>query len=140
MPTPSRRRTRHLDHPPPWSRRAGAVLAEIDRGTEDLTRLAGKITAYDTFARDSGHVWPVLFWLGTDLRERHLHARLADQPPERVPVATATRQRATGQGSSPAQAVWWLHGHHDPDLQSLGDLAGSVRAFDRQGHPPTIRR
>ena len=65
-------------------------FAEIDLGTEDLGRLAGKVAAYQRFTESTGWVWPVLFWLPSTLRERHLHTKLAEHR-SIVPVATTRK-------------------------------------------------
>lgn len=115
-------------------------FVEIDLGTEDLGRVAAKVTAYQRFAQASGRVWPVLFWLGSPVRERHLHTEFAERR-TLVPVATATGSltgalTATadpapapdGQRLCPADAVWRLHHDgrsHDGRL-TLAGLADTV--------------
>ena len=98
-------------------------FVEVDLGTEDLPRLAGKITAYENWSTKTGQVWPVLYWLGSPRREHHLHQRLATRP-NFIPIATATRNRrtddqdpsrsslTTGLTLDPADPVWWLHCAH----------------------------
>jgi hypothetical protein len=105
-------------------------FAEIDLGTEDLTRVAAKVTAYQRFANTTGWVWPVLFWLPTAVRERHLHTRLAEHRGV-VPVATAADDAATTSGLSPAEAVWWLHGHTAGRRLALIDLASTLTTIPR---------
>ncbi|WP_432968438.1 hypothetical protein [Dactylosporangium sp. CA-233914] len=41
-------------------------------GTEPLGTLIDKLAAYAELATVTGHVWPVLFWLHSSHRERHL--------------------------------------------------------------------
>jgi Replication-relaxation len=113
-------------------------FAEIDMGTEDLVRVAGKVHAYERFAHATGLVWPVLFWLGSHPRERHLHDRLR-QPNTFVPIATATRDAAACDGTGPADRVWWLHGHHASQRVTLADLATTVtRTPQRASIPSTL--
>jgi hypothetical protein len=51
---------------------------EYDLGTErPLSRLVDKIHGYHDLADVTGRFWPVLFWLPSPLRERHLHQELA---------------------------------------------------------------
>ncbi|TWG16395.1 hypothetical protein FHU34_111731 [Micromonospora taraxaci] len=67
-----------------WARHLGrrrpqaAVLPEYDLGTErPLSRLVDKIDGYRELAHATGRIWPVLFWLHSPERERHLHQELA---------------------------------------------------------------
>ncbi|MDW5330666.1 replication-relaxation family protein [Plantactinospora sp. KLBMP9567] len=93
---------------------------EYDLGTErPLSRLVDKIHGYHDLAHITGRFWPVLFWLPSPLRERHLHQELAAAG-VRYPVATAVHREATGK--SPAEAVWRLHRAAVPPLR-LADLA-----------------
>jgi hypothetical protein len=109
-------------------------FAEIDLGTEDLARVAAKVGAYQRFANTTGWVWPVLFWLPSAVRERHLHTRLAEHHGV-VPVATAAADAATAAGLSPAEAIWWLHGHtasHTAGRRlALIDLAATLTTIPR---------
>jgi hypothetical protein len=83
------------------------LFLEYDTGTEDLTRLVRKLSAYDQLAADGGPTYPVLFWLHSPAREAHLHEVLARRRHAGpVPAATAVRGQL-----SPADAVWSLHGH-----------------------------
>ncbi len=50
-------------------------------------------------------MWPVLFWLHSSARERHLRCRLAELPTV-VRVATGARDYAASAGFCPAGAVW----------------------------------
>jgi hypothetical protein len=100
-------------------------FVEHDTGTErPVRRLVDKLDGYTDLARVTGLVWPVLFWLPTTARERHLHQRLTEAR-VRMPVATAVRDDAARVGLSPAEAVWWLH-RHDGALLRLVDLADVV--------------
>ncbi|GIF37455.1 replication-relaxation family protein [Actinoplanes xinjiangensis] len=91
-------------------------LLEMDLGTESLTVLANKIINYVRLADMTRWRWPVLFWLPSTRRELNLHHLLTDTD---VPdlVATAASDHATATGQSPAENVWWLHGHHGPRLR-----------------------
>ncbi|MFR9777723.1 replication-relaxation family protein [Micromonospora sp. MS34] len=98
---------------------------EYDTGTErPLSILTDKITAYERLAAVTRRVWPVLFWLHSAARERHLHQRLSDAG-IRTPAATAVRDDAARNGKSPAEAVWWLH-RRPGGLLRLADLADTV--------------
>lgn len=85
--------------------RAVAFFVEHDVGGEQLGVLAAKLSRDAALAADGGPAWPVLFWLPTTARERHLH-RLLDQVDTWVPVATATRDDL-GADSSPAELYGW---------------------------------
>lgn len=91
-----------------WSEggRSVAFFLEFDTGTErPLSRLADKLDGYANLARVTGRVWPVLFWLPSTARERHLHQAFTESG-VRYPAATAVH----GDGAAnPAEAVWWLH-------------------------------
>jgi predicted transcriptional regulator len=107
---------------------------EHDTGTEPLTTLLRKIPGYEHLARHVGHRWPVLFWLHSSTRERHLQEHLAGGPPPDVPVATAARDRTDGQ--SPAEAIWWLHGAAGSPWKRLAELPTTPFT----GDPPKPRR
>lgn len=97
---------------------------EYDLGTErPLSRLVDKIDGYRDLAHVTGRIWPVLFWLHSPARERHLHQELAATGTI-YPVATAVHAEVTG--INPAEAVWWLNRHHGAPMR-LADLpaAGS---------------
>jgi hypothetical protein len=72
---------------------------ETDMGTEPLTRVIGKLEAYERLAASGGPTYPVLFWLPNADRESHLQQQLRRRLPQ-VPVATATHE------TDPAGAVW----------------------------------
>ncbi|GAA4215215.1 replication-relaxation family protein [Actinocatenispora rupis] len=102
----------HPDGHGVWTGPDGPVgfFLEHDTGTErPLTRLTTKLHAYARLTQAGGPGWPVLFWLPSPTRERHLHRILT--PPLGVIVATATH------GQHPADPVWRLHG--DPDTRCL---------------------
>ena len=81
---------------------AGAAMMgfflEADTGTEPLGRLTAKLDRYAKLIRRGGPQYPVLFWLGNEQREEHLHRHLAGQHTT-VPVATAAHT------SEPAERV-----------------------------------
>jgi hypothetical protein len=93
---------------------------EHDTGTEPLAILLGKIDGYQRMAGQTGHRWPVLFWLHSSTRERHLHEHLARGPRLTVPVATAARDRPDS--LTPADAIWWLHGSAGSPWSRLSEL------------------
>ncbi|MEV0941802.1 replication-relaxation family protein [Micromonospora wenchangensis] len=76
---------------------------EADTGTEPLTRVIAKLDRYAQLTRRGGPRYPVLFWLGSQRREEHLHRALRDRHDD-VPVATATHP------GDPAEAVWLTAG------------------------------
>ncbi|WP_319462632.1 replication-relaxation family protein [Micromonospora sp. RTP1Z1] len=97
-----------------------AFFLEFDLGTErPLSRLVDKLHGYHDLARTTGRFWPVLFSLPSPVRERHLHQEL-NAAGTRYPVATAVH--ADVSGTSPAEAVWWLHRADVAPLR-LADLA-----------------
>jgi len=119
--------------------RTVAVFVEHDTGSEPLHVLIDKLPRYAALARVTGRDWPVLFWLHSAARERHLHDRLAAARASVavvpvVPVATATRDHAAAEGLSPAEAIWWLHAHPGPLLR-LTDLPGGWPAGTRSITP-----
>ncbi|HEY2673710.1 MAG TPA: replication-relaxation family protein [Rugosimonospora sp.] len=72
---------------------------EADTGTEPLGRVTAKLDGYARLAATGGPRYPVLFWVGSQAREEHLH-RLLRQADAEVPTATATHD------ADPAEAVW----------------------------------
>ncbi|GIL25503.1 replication-relaxation family protein [Actinocatenispora comari] len=91
---------------------------EHDTGTETLRRLIDKLPAYTRLAQAGGPAWPVLFWLPTTTRAKHLHDALADQPP--LPFAVAIAARVPGRrrglivtGPDPAGCLWRVPGHRE---------------------------
>jgi hypothetical protein len=102
-----------------------AFFTEFDVGGETHRVLAAKLAGYDQHVARGGPAWPVLFWLPSVARERHLHrvlgqARVGGRT--RVPVATAARDGLPA-GAGPADAVWLLLGGGDAPGR-LVDLAG----------------
>jgi hypothetical protein len=75
------------------------LFVECDLGTENLTRLTAKLTGYTRLAKAGGPAYPVLFWLGSTVRETNLHKLMRADPPP-ITVATAT------QDADPAGPVW----------------------------------
>lgn len=98
----------HPDGHGVWRDETGEIgfFLELDRGTESLTRLVDKLTAYEQFRFGGGPDYPVLFALHSRLREDHLHAKLADHAAFELTVATCVRQA----GVSPSGALWWPAG------------------------------
>ncbi|MFI1995297.1 replication-relaxation family protein [Actinoplanes sp. NPDC020271] len=77
---------------------------ETDTGSEALgSRVVTKLKKYGDLIRRGGARYPVLFWLGSEQREEHLHRLLPGQHTA-VPVATATHT------ADPAARVWLLRG------------------------------
>jgi hypothetical protein len=99
---------------------------EYDTGSENLHRVAAKLTGYQNLAARTGITTPVLFWLPTARREASLRALLASTsrgPDARpggafpgVPVATTTPE-ATADGGGPAGAIWLPAGQPGPRLR-----------------------
>ena len=84
-----------------WSSGDATVgfFLEADTGTEPLGRVIAKLDRYAALVRRGGPQYPVLFWLGSQPRENHLHRLLRDRPAT-VAVATATHD------TDPAAPVW----------------------------------
>ena len=109
---------------------------EYDTGSENLHRVAAKLTGYRDLAARTGITTPVLFWLPTARREASLRALLASSsrgPGTRaagavpgVPVATTTPQAAAG-GAGPAGAIWLPAGQPGPRLR-LAQAGGTTPA------------
>ncbi|WP_328468844.1 replication-relaxation family protein [Actinoplanes sp. NBC_00393] len=72
---------------------------EADTGTEPLSRVMAKLDKYAKLTNQGGPRYPVLFWVGSESREDHLHRHLRARR-SAVPVATATHD------SDPAETVW----------------------------------
>jgi Replication-relaxation len=114
------------EHTPTGLARTDFFL-EYDTDTENLARVAAKLTGYRNLAARTGITTPVLFWLPTARREAALRALLAstvgDGPGLRpagaipgVPVATTTPQ-AAADGTGPAGAIWLPAGQPGPRLR-----------------------
>jgi predicted transcriptional regulator len=112
-------------------------FVEVDLSTEDLPRLAGKVVAYEKWSRTTGHVWPLLFWLDSAVRERHLQDRLRARPTI-VPVATAVRPQ-THVDAGPAGRLWWLH-QAQHRLDQAGTALGRLTLVDLGATVTTTRR
>lgn len=107
-------------------KRRTAFFAEFDTGFEPHSVLLAKVSGYAAHVARGGPAWPVLFWLPSVARERHLHDLLADIDVT-VPVATAARDGLDA-GACAADAVWLVVGGSDAprrlvDLADLGDPA-----------------
>lgn len=96
-------------------------LLEMDLNTEPVTVLADKVTGYSLLASMTTWRWPVLFWLPSTRRELTLHQRVTEHGAPHAVVATAAADHARETGRSPAEAVWWLHGH-DGERLRLSEL------------------
>jgi hypothetical protein len=120
---------------------AGAAVTdfflEYDTGSENLHRVAAKLTGYQNLAARTGITTPVLFWLPTARREAGLRALLAstaDRGPgvrtagtvPGVPVATTTPE-AAAHGTGPAAAIWLPAGQPGPRLR-LAQAGGTTPA------------
>ncbi|MBO4161754.1 replication-relaxation family protein [Micromonospora antibiotica] len=100
--------------------RAVPFWAEVDLGTETLSRVVGKLGRYA--ALPPRRAYPVLFWLPTAAREANLHDHLRRVGlPDGVTVATAT---ATADPRGPAGPVWRVVGHRD--RVSLAELPAPI--------------
>jgi hypothetical protein len=111
------------------------IFLEFDTGGEDQTRLVRKLDSYDQLAADGGPAYPVLFWLHSVARERHLHDALTDRA-RRGQVSAATAVRGTG---SPADAVWTLDGRHRLTLTQLPfDHGDPDSMYNPNLHDPTL--
>lgn len=113
-----------------------AFFLEYDTGTEPLDRLVDKVTGYHDLARVTGRLWPVLFWLPSAARERHLHDALSDARAG-YPTATAVHGQGVRSPSTvtevpahPADPVWWLHQHPGSTLP-LGELSAAITDLAR---------
>ncbi|GGL12631.1 replication-relaxation family protein [Mangrovihabitans endophyticus] len=98
----------HPDGHGVWSdgtRQVGYFL-ELDRGTESLSVVVGKLGSYRRLRAEGGPGYPVLFALPNRTREQNLHRRLAERSEPGVVVATTSPES----GSDPAGAVWRLVG------------------------------
>jgi len=86
---------------------------EFDTGTESLTKVSRKLTAYARLADSTGIATPLLFWIPTTRRETgaraalsRIHTGLDDR--DAVPVATASADQLNPDAPhpSPADEVW----------------------------------
>ena len=83
--------------------RAVECFVEYDRGTETLTRLAGKLTGYAELVHATGWSPWVCFWFPSPRREAEAR-RVLDHP--EVAVATGAGGLGAGKGAGPGGAVW----------------------------------
>jgi hypothetical protein len=79
--------------------RTVGVFLECDLGTELPARLVAKLRSYERLAATNGPRYPVLFWLSSLEREKHLHDALRHERAAQ-PIATAT------QDADPTGPVW----------------------------------
>lgn len=101
---------------------------EYDLGTEPLHRLASKIEDYTPIIDAADVCSPVLVWVLTPARERHLHQLLGQSGllgrAAPVPVATAVGDPAT---ADVAGGVWKATFH--PARLALADLGSAAAGF-----------
>ncbi len=97
---------------------------EYDSGGEQLAVLTGKLTGYRDLFRTLGRAWPVLFWLHSTARERHLRRRL-DELPTMALVATGARDDASARRLCPAGPVWAIAGTVERRLRLIHLPSGS---------------
>ena len=108
-------------------RHRGVVVecfVEVDRGTETLARLAGKLAGYAELVRATGWSPKVCFWFPSPRREAE--ARHVLDHPE-VAVVTG----AGGMGGGPGAAVWLPVGSTGP-RRHLIDLAAETAVPGRR--------
>jgi hypothetical protein len=91
---------------------------ELDRGTEQLSRLTSKLAGYQRLT-GTELAWPLLFWLPTRSREANLHKLLHRTSPVGYVIATATSDTP---GAHPAGPVWRLAGQADGTRLSLHQI------------------
>ncbi len=104
--------------------RAVPFFLEYDSGGEQLAVLTGKLTGYRDLFRTLGRAWPVLFWLHSTARERHLRRRL-DELPTMALVATGARDDASARRLCPAGPVWAIAGTVERRLRLIHLPSGS---------------
>jgi hypothetical protein len=109
-----------------WAEHDKAVpfFLEYDTGREQLSVLYAKLAGYRELFATIGRLWPVLFWLPSAARERHLRQLLAERRPPAL-VATGARDSAALAGLSPADQVWAI-AFSDGERLRLADLAHYV--------------
>lgn len=117
--------------------RAVPFFVEYDTGTERLDVLTEKIDKYEWLVELSERwAWPVLFYLPTQLRERHFHARLAQLYPDTPPIVAATTSAdyLTHTRQSPAEDVWRVFGGNHDRRRRLIDLPYIDADHDTEFH------
>ncbi|UJW32610.1 replication-relaxation family protein [Saccharothrix sp. AJ9571] len=102
-------------------------FVEFDFGTEQLSRLADKLTRYARLADTTGITTPILLWFPTATREASARRALADalralDHPGRVPVATTSAEAATDPLDM-AEARWRRVGDTSDGRTALADLS-----------------
>ncbi len=109
---------------------------EYDTGSEDLPRVAAKLTGYRELANRTQIATPVLFWLASGpRREQQFRALLAAAGPvPGVPVVTATPAPAQADGG-PAAAAWLPAWQSGPRLR-LGQVTAAVPGARPAAQPP----
>ncbi|GAA4474602.1 hypothetical protein GCM10023170_097100 [Phytohabitans houttuyneae] len=95
---------------------------ELDRGTEPLSRLVGRLAAHRLLQAEGGPQYPLLFMLPSRAREQHLHRRLAEACEPTLTIATSCPQA----GPNPAGPVWRVagNGRHRLPLAELPSRHG----------------
>jgi hypothetical protein len=101
---------------------------ELDRGTEALPRVAGKMAAYRRLLAEGGPAYPVLFVLPSRAREQNLHRKLAEGPAPTLTVATTSPEA----GVDPAGPIWRVvgNGRHRLALADLPSGHGQPGPFN----------
>lgn len=125
-----------------WAEDGGRLpfFFELDRGTEALDRLAGKLDGYAQAEEAAQQPTWILVSLPSEQREQHArHAMHRSGVPD-VPVATTHRRLPAT--NHPDQAVWWPL--HDPGAHQgrvrLVDLAAVPFPAGSLHHAGAIRR
>ncbi len=118
--------------------RVGFFL-ELDRSTENLARVIGKLRGYETLAR-FGPRYPVLLWVPDPHRETSL-LRALDGVPTAMPVATAVQQdNPAGPIWAPAtepyqrRALHQLPSHPGPDASTNPDRPQAQQPSDEEDY------
>lgn len=100
-------------------------FVEYDTGTENHSRVVGKLDGYRRLAAATGITTPIVFVLPNVEREANLHVRLTGRSLQWTPVAT-TNPGAKDGVLHPGGQVWLPVGA--TTRVPLGDLAGSEQA------------
>jgi hypothetical protein len=104
-------------------------FVEFDFGTEQLSRLAGKLVRYERLAETTGITTPVLIWLPSAQREANARRALADalhalDLPARVPVATTSSDAAADALNMAAPRWCRVDGSAAGGRAALADVPG----------------